>query len=123
MEAAIKLPPYYAGLEGCAALGGWSTLSSPRFVGRRLKGRGEGSRGMGVPGGDVHPPAVWRTDAGEPLLLWAGAGVFCAGPGGSGATGRSGAKKGGRIRYGEGALGNGTGQGGRSRSPEGAERP
>jgi hypothetical protein len=53
--------------------------------------RGEGSRGMGVPGkgratggsvgvgGDGHPPAVLRIKARESLLIRAGAGVFCAG--------------------------------------------
>jgi hypothetical protein len=50
-------------------------------------------------------------------------GFFAPGPGGSGATGRSGAKKGGRIRYGDRALGDGTEQGGRRRSPERAEGP
>jgi hypothetical protein len=30
MEAAIKLPPEYEGLEGYAALGGLSTMGSPR---------------------------------------------------------------------------------------------
>jgi hypothetical protein len=40
MEAAAKLPPEYAGREGCAALGGLSARGSPRFLYSRVLGAG-----------------------------------------------------------------------------------
>jgi hypothetical protein len=47
-------------------------------------------------------PRLFGDKAGKLLFIRVGAGVFCAGPGGSVATGRSGIKKGGRISHGEG---------------------
>jgi hypothetical protein len=39
-QAAVVPPPEYAGLVGCAALGGLSALGSPRCLYRRGRGAG-----------------------------------------------------------------------------------
>jgi hypothetical protein len=61
MNSASVLPPYYAYLEGCAALGGHSTLCSPRCL---YSQSWAGCRGFCAAYGDMYYDGIMRRKKG-----------------------------------------------------------